>query len=174
MGHHLLRACDGGWNNGWRLARGENNGPADHQTQSLWGLRGRNIGGDNPDWDSRRRHPGQLDACNHGRYFGGGRLTATYGSTLGRDSADSLGLGADDTWRRDNGRRFSLRFRNFVEVNFGGMLAFRRLFAVGSGVTHIAPGNKIDHILGDVRGVIPNALEVFGHHHQLESREHDR
>ena len=47
------------------------------------------------------------------------------------------------------------------------------LAAIESRMADVAAGHKINNILGDVRGVVADALEVLGHENQLKSRKND-
>jgi hypothetical protein len=46
-----------------------------------------------------------------------------------------------------------------------------QIAAVEGGVADVAAGDEVDHVLGDVGGVIADALEIFGHEDQLEGRK---
>src|ERR1700693_687930 len=45
--------------------------------------------------------------------------------------------------------------------------------AIHRRMTYVAPGDHVDHILGDVRGMIGDAFEILGYQDQLKRGKHD-
>ena len=47
------------------------------------------------------------------------------------------------------------------------------LAAVGGGVAHVMTFHHVDHVFGNVGGMIGNALQILGHQDQLEGLKHN-